>query len=291
MRDKGEIIVNILLDSSFISGSPSSYQRIAKIHMELKNAKDSEIINIKVDIEKRIGLPLLFYISTLPFIAEKYNKSVKIFCNDKMISLFKRAGYIDKNTNNIYITTNITDILKGTAKIIKEKEDIFNIVTDITSEAPVQMSEKLSEIFISKVGEMFNNADEHSDAEYIIGAKYFKNQKYKYCFSCYDTGIGIPSKVKLFKNFDSDIKALEWAMKRGNTTANRDSLIPRGLGLGLLHSFAKANDGTIRICSGKALYVYNKSKGERYYPLEYNFEGTLFEMDIIADNDHRYIIE
>lgn len=141
---------------------------------------------------------------------------------------------------------------------------------------------------------MYNNSLEHSGGQYVIGGKYFKNQKNTYCFSCYDTGIGIPEKVKNSLDHDiSQIEAFKWAMKRGNSTANKErgSLIPRGLGLDLLRGFAKANDGTIRICSGNVLYKYNPRKGIKYYKLNHKFEGTLFEMDIIADNAHRYVLK
>lgn len=66
----------------------------------------------------------------------------------------------------------------------------------------------------------------------------------------------------------------------------------------LLCSFAKANDGKIRICSNKVLYRYNilnkskKSQGIKdiYNELSYSLEGTLFEMDIIEDNKRKYIL-
>ena len=83
-------------------------------------------------------------------------------------------------------------------------------------------------------------------------------------------------------------------MKKGNSTANFnnsvDDTIPRGLGLELLRSFAKLNQGAIRICSDNVLYI-NDHNGDKYHLMEEKFIGTLFEMDIIADNDHRYIIK
>ena len=57
----------------------------------------------------------------------------------------------------------------------------------------------------------------------------------------------------------------------------------------MLKNFANANEGTIRISSGNVLYIYKNSQ-ENYYELNHTFVGTLFEMDIIADNDRRYIL-
>ena len=77
-------------------------------------------------------------------------------------------------------------------------------------------------------------------------------------------------------------------MISGNSTVTGD--IPRGLGMTLLQSFAKANEGSIRICSGNVLYIYSPKTDEKYYVLDHAFCGTLFEMDIIADDDRIYII-
>lgn len=284
---------NILITKSLIM-SVSLYREIAEIHNIIKTTKE-KVVEIIVNSEKRVGLPFLFLLSNFPFVGEKYNKIIVIRCNQKVISLLKKVGFIDDLAADVKIIPNQTDItpfLTSSAKIITTQESVFSLVTTITKEAPVKMSDELSALFISKVGEMFNNATEHSDAPYVVGAKYFRNQKYTYCFSCYDVGVGIPEKVMAVVNQSFNHKeAFMWAMRKGNSTANRIEMkIPRGLGLDLLHSFAKANEGVIRICSGKILYKYTKNKGAEYYELEVPFEGTLYEMDIIADNNHKYIL-
>ena len=275
--------------------SVSLYRRTASIHNAIRTA-DDDVIEIIVDVDGRVGQTFLFFLCTLPFIGEKYGKTLIIRCNQRFITLLKRVGFIDTLSADMEIIPNETDLtpfLKSSAKIITTPESIFSLVTTITKEAPVEMSDELSALFISKVGEMFNNATEHSVAGHVIGAKYFRNQKYTYCFSCYDTGVGIPEKViaAIDKGFTHK-EAFMWAIKKGNSTANRiETRIPRGLGLDLLHSFAKANDGAIRICSGKVLYTYNKRDGAKYHELEIPFEGTLYEMDIIADNNYKYILK
>ena len=200
--------------------------------------------------------------------------------------LLKKLGLLSKNCQ-YHPNTDYSGALRESAVVIAKVQDIFELVTEITREAPVKMNEELSFLFISKAGEMYNNAIEHSQGT-ILGSKYFKNQKGVYCFSCYDTGIGIPFNVMLSRHdITNAIDAFKWAMIPGNSTVLGD--VPRGLGLGLLKNFASANEGTIRICSGNVLYIYKDSK-EKYYELDYPFYGTLFEMDIIADNDRRYIL-
>lgn len=275
---------HINISDSFTAQKPS-YDRFAKIQTEIARCQDRDV-EINIDIENRFGYTFVFLFSTLPYVAKKYSKNLKLFCNEKSFALFKKLGFIPKNLK-YQSGTDYKCILEQSAVVISKKQDIFELVTEITHEAPVEMSEELSILFISKAGEMYNNAIEHSQGT-IIGSKYFKNQKGVYCFSCYDTGIGIPAKVMAAQpTIVTPIEAFKWAMVPGNSTVLGD--IPRGLGLGLLKSFANANEGTIRICSGNVLYIYKNSQ-EFYYELNHTFDGTLFEMDIIADNDRQYIL-
>lgn len=274
----------IYLTESFIS-KKYSYDRFAKIQNDILNSKDSEI-KIVLDIKNRLGFTFVFLVACLPFLAK--NKHIVINCNDKCFSLFKKLNVIPDDVEYHPKENYVPYILDKTNRI-SEANDIFNTVTEITKEAPVKMSSELSSLFISKAGEMFNNALEHSHGT-VLGCKYFKNQKNTYCFSCYDTGIGIPNNViKANPEITTTLDAFKWAMVDGNSTVVGG--IPRGLGLGLLKSFAKANDGIIRICSGNILYIFGCKDGEKYYVLNNTFKGTLFEMDIVADNDHKYILK
>ena len=276
---------NLNITESFVARK-ASYNRFAKIQHEIVTCSDDEII-LNIDIQNRFGYTFLFLFCTLPYLSEKYNKKIEIYCNEKTYKLLVKLNYLKRNIE-FSSTLNICPLLQENIMLIKKKEDIFNLVTEITYEAPVAMSEQLSSIFISMAGEMYNNASEHSGGD-VLGAKYFKNQKNTYCFTCYDTGIGIPYKVlNSVHEIHTQLEAFAWAMICGNSTVN--SNIPRGVGLSLLQSFAKANEGTIRICSNKILYVYNKRNGIKYYELDSEFYGTLFEMDIIADNNKEYII-
>lgn len=280
----------ITLNSSLTSTKPS-YSRFADIQQRIIHSSDLDVL-VRIDIETRLGLSFLFCVSTLPLLAKSYGKRIQIFCNKKSQQLFCNGGYIPKNIRDKE-NVDIAPYLEKSACVITDVNDVLALVTEIKKDAPVEMSETVAEIFTSRVGEMYNNSIEHSKGEYVIGGKYFKNQKNRYCFACYDTGIGIPQKVieNVNSNF-TDREAFAWALKRGNSTANRSSgiLVPRGLGLDMLRSFAKANDGTIRVCSGKTMYMYNK-KGEQYFELNTSFVGTLFEMDIIADNQHIYVLK
>ncbi len=277
---------SLIIKDSFTAQKPS-YERFAKIQNAIKLCVDEEF-HLYLNMENRVGYSFVFLFATLPFLAEKNNIKLKIFCNNKTYTLFKKLGLIDDSVT-FDRNTDYSLILKKNAGLITESEHIFRTVTEIPNEAPVKMSPKLASIFISRAGEMYNNAMEHSKGD-VLGAKYFRNQKNTYCFACYDNGIGIPDNViAAKKEIETQMDAFKWAMVDGNSTANDG--VPRGLGLGLLKSFARANEGVIRIISGNVLYIYKKGNVENFYVLKNYFHGTLFEMDIIADNNREYILK
>lgn len=282
--------MNIYFDKCLYRGK-IAFERISELQNDIINS-DEKTVELTIGIRTQTGLTFAFLIGCLIFLGLSKEKILRIKPNKKIYALLKRI-----NVPDFFNQQNVQDMLEDKQlpcfRLIKRENDIFKLITEIGSEAPVEMSAELKIILTSRIGEMFLNAMEHSNAKYIVGGKYFKQDNNKYCFAAYDTGVGIPTKVRdYFKGKVqypiADISALKWAMKRGSSTVN-NAEVPRGVGLDLLKSFARLNDGAIRICSGKALYIYN-SKSENYYQLENEFHGTLFEMDIIADNDHKYIL-
>lgn len=258
-----------------------AFDRIAMLQNYIIDCADDNVI-IKVRSNGRVGLTFVFMLATLQLIAKKCNKRLKLYLNPKFHMLYRRVRLGSEEDAGAGLHW------------IRNENDIFQLVTKIPSQAPVELDDEVADILVSKIGEMFINAFDHAKATDIVGGNNFKHQQ-RFCFTCYDDGIGLTTSVKNFfhsigQNIPSDIDALRWAMKNGNTTKMLDSGIPRGLGLTTLLNFAKANDGAVRICSGHALYIFNTS-GEHYYTLENNFIGTLFEMDIIADNSHKYVLQ
>ena len=263
-----------------------AFDRIAGLQQQILHSDDSEVY-LYLHATERTGLTFVFLLACMPLMGEDYGKQLYIRTDRKIYQLMKRIHAVE------FYNTENKNIDRPCFRRIRNQGDIFRLVTEIGGEAPVQMTEELADIMVSKMGEMYINALDHSEAKTIIGGKYFK-QNSRYCFCCYDSGIGIPQKVRRFLQETrrltdlSDLGALEWALKLGNSTI-RESGIPRGVGLHTLQSFAKANDGAIRICTGKAFYEFRNGIAKTY-ALQHSFVGTLFEMDILQDNMHKYIL-
>ena len=270
----------------------TAFDRIAFLQEKIRESDDSEIV-IRMENGGRTGLTFVFLIGCLPLYAEKFNKKLRILVTPKIYRLLSRINVIDYYqpptlaSDSYSIDQN--NLLKQPAfKKIQTATDIIAFVNTIQMEAPIQLTEEAQELLTSRIGEVYMNALEHSSANIVIGGKYFKFQKNKYCFSCYDDGIGIPMKVNgFFKdngvNMISDKEAIEWALQKGHSTSEND-VIPRGVGLDLLRSFAKSNKAAIRICSGSTLYSLTSSGKEGYLSLNHSFDGTLFEMDLFSDS-------
>ena len=177
------------------------------------------------------------------------------------------------------------------------KNDVIKLISGrIYRNIPIQMTDKFEEILVSLMAEVYNNAVEHSEADYIIGDCYNDDNdssKSGMFLFCYDTGIGIIESVRKFLQLSEDenfhtymanSKLLNWALKKGTTTKEP----PRGLGMDWLLDFAKINAGYMRICNENILFEQNTNGVTTYKELDNKFQGLFFEMHIVEDPDVIY---
>ena len=231
----------------------------------------------------------MFLIPCLYYLATKHDKSISISVSK---TIYKKLGEFTYSTSDHF---DLGPPGKMLFELLESDKGTLDLAKRIVKGMPVEMSDRLHEDMVSRIGEIFNNAYDHSSASHVIAGRYPKPRK-KLCFVCYDTGIGIPDKVRDFLREGTaseitDEHALRWAMEPFNTTVpHSDS--PRGLGLGLLRDFIHLNRGRIRICTGNVLYTYDcgsASIKENFQRLNHVFYGTLFEMDINTDDrPYRY---
>ena len=182
------------------------------------------------------------------------------------------------------------------------KDDVIQIVSaNISKRIPVQMTERVESRLVSLIGEVYNNAVEHSESEYIIGNCYNETNDDKdnsrMCFYCYDAGIGIIESVRRFLEREypnlfyayrtQNAKLLKLALKKGFTTKQP----PRGVGMDWLLEFAKVNSGYVRICNENVLFEQNADGKITYQKLNNSFCGLFFEMHIMEDTDTIYTLK
>lgn len=261
----------------------ASYDKIATLQNQVIRS-DAENIELVLDISGKLGLTPAFLIAVFPKLAELYGKKLKIICSNtvyrKLINLDAIGYYNNENCD----TKNPSFIR------LKRQDEIIDLIFSILNDAPVFFSKDLQFEFCSKLSELYMNAFQHSKSEYIFAGKYNKNPK-RFCFTCYDLGIGFGGSVNEFLGNDSkisDIDAIRWSLETGNSSSLEH--VSRGIGLTLLKEFVIVNEGTMTIVSGKGVYSLKNGK-ETFSELKSPLSGTLFEMEIIADDKHRYVFK
>ena len=274
---------NITFSEPLRSGRPA-YERIARLQQLIKDCPDSSL-RITMDLaETRTGLSFIFLLACLPYFAAVNSKTLFLTVDKKTFGLMQRIQVPGVRSLDGVETKE----RKTGFRILRSLADVVQLTEDIWSGFPVQTSEKLGGALKFNIGEVFNNASGHAEAKRIIGGWHTKPSGL-YCFSCYDTGVGIPENVNRYREANGyerilDTQALKWALGRGHSTSTQRG---RGLGLDMLKRFSIENEGAIHICSGSAYYILNKGSW-RCIELSRRFHGTFFEMDI-ARNGKEYL--
>jgi hypothetical protein len=154
----------------------------------------------------------------------------------------------------------------------------------------IKVSERLGAAVASRVGEAYLNVFEHSRSPVGLFScgQHFPN-KHLLKLTLVDFGVGIPSNVRLHLLKTQKIPpdqlpgraCMEWAFQRGTSTQPGG----RGLGLDLLSSFVRVNDGRLEIFSHEGHAIVTKA-GVQFSSIERYFEGTL--VNILLRCDEKY---
>lgn len=253
----------------FIDGV-ETFEIVAKIQNQILSATDSNIEIFLSDgklFYNRVGV---FLLACLTALGTQYDKKIEFHFNVS-------SSLWDKSNPPSYFQ-------------LETKENVIQLVSEnISGKIPIQMSENFKEILVSLIGEVYNNAVEHSERKYTIGSCHNEyNDISRLCFSCYDTGIGIIENVRRyfgkefdgkFHDYDISRKLLRWALQKGHSTKAGS----RGLGIDMLLEFARLNSGYVRICNENVLFEQNAYGEIKYQKLDDKFQGLFFEMHIVED--------
>lgn len=155
----------------------------------------------------------------------------------------------------------------------------------------VHLSDGLRDAVAGKVSEIYINAFEHSGSPigvFSCGQHYPKRRMVS--LTAVDFGVGIPEKVRSYKNSPSITAdtAMEWAFQRGTTTRTDGS--GGGLGLDLLKQLVTLNGGSLTVLSHDGCAVL-LNRGERYFTREPYFGGTMITITLRCDEAHYRLIE
>jgi hypothetical protein len=153
-----------------------------------------------------------------------------------------------------------------------------------------QMSSGLSERFRESIGEVFENAVQHSETKLGIFAcgQYFPNKK-RLDFCIVDLGIGIRKNIYNYTGHDfSPIDAIDWALAEGNTT--KRGRTPGGLGLKLLREFIELNQGRMSIISDAGYWELTRNREIMSRDFPHTFPGTVVNIEINTADNQSYAL-
>ena len=178
--------------------------------------------------------------------------------------------------------------------------DADEIVTHLSEEwltsEKLSLSNELKSAIVSKIFEIYMNAYGHGvkmegvEIPLVTSCGQYLKKDRLLRLSVLDFGQGIVTNVKNYLENEkmSDIDALKWAIKRGNSTQT-DSVeknMPRGLGLDLLMEFVRVNQGALTIASNKVTTHISHDESVVTETLKYPIYGTMVSITINCDDRH-----
>lgn len=265
----------------------ASFNKVINIQNECINGDDSDIV---VDLSKAkfINPAFLSIFGSLLEIKTIKSKRIVIRINDNNKNNIKSLK--DSGIWDYYKQSKTSKKQAFRFRILKDERQKNRYSDELVGCLPVECDGNVREFLTSAIIEVVNNAFEHGKSQngiYSLGD--FDAGKKHFVFSIYDDGVGIPYNVKKHLKCDiSDCDALEWALTDTYSTRD-DKDNPGGSGLSFLEKFANCNGGNIYIVSGNAFCSIRNNK-RKFAKLNNKIVGTLFVMNITADNDHKYVM-
>ncbi|WP_278832301.1 hypothetical protein [Mitsuokella multacida] len=276
------------------SKGKSAFENIARLQNQICGSKDKDVI-ISFKESKRYGQSFIFLLGCLTMLGAQEDKNVKLRLPERLEHKFRGMSILDYEKHS---TNGAHSFFQ-----IKDANDLIGLIQDNIQGVPIEMSDKLTETMVSLIAEIYNNARDHSQSNYIIGGCYRKSRtkshSHRFSLSCYDAGIGIIESVAEYllpisrKDIEDILtpelfqqRMLAWALKRGNSTKGG----PRGLGMSMLLDFAKVNHGIVTICDQNILFQQLETGRRSYHIMPEPFRGCFFEIEIVDDPDRRYML-
>lgn len=279
----------IKFDRELRQGS-NSYNFFASIHEDIRKREFQRII---LDLtEYRYINPVYgVLIGSMPHVGRLYDCNIIIRFNPKDYKSFQflnNLGILEYYNKSKYKRNSI-DLSHISFNKYDSLENAFPTVGKILETAPVQFSDNARVTMESKLAELFANAFTHAKSEIGLCCSGYIAYNIFY-FSVYDAGVGIQKNVSEYLNKEiTPVDSVKWAFKQGNSTLNSKLDYPRGAGLNLFDSFARANNGIFDLVSGKAYRKLHNSV-ERYYTLDKELQGTIISIGIRSDKISRYVL-
>lgn len=259
---------------------------------------NNEILVFQFNDCQIIDAAVAVIIGTLPIYAKLQQKSVRYRFkegskNHPILVFMKEVGMYEyfkkrRGTDEInYAGENAIPFNR-----IKDEGMMEEYTDKIMELAPIKMEREARYILSSYIYEVYQNGFFHSESEIgVYTSGIWKPETKEFVFSIYDMGIGISNKIREHLEMPdiSSEQCLKIAFVEGFTTWTDDS-VNRGLGLSRLEKFIRLNEGKMYLFTDDICCVIKEQEEKEYIKLEKPIKGTLVIINIIADENHIYVV-
>ena len=269
----------LILNKEYRLGIPS-FEKFAQLQNDIQNMDN---LNIVIDCRntKYISPAFATLFGSLPHYGEFYGKEVSIKYNRYTGKRYILDIGLDKYYNNSG-TPHSASVPFSSLNGENYEAKAMASINEILRQIPMELDKDTEGELISVLGEIFNNAKDHSGLKESPRIKLYYcghwNAKHdSYIVSIYDTGVGISRNVKEYlRKPISDAEALEWAFTDGNSTENKKDMdFARGIGLNSLEKFFSDNNGVLYVGSGNAICEIKKRK-KSVHSIKFPLHGTIY---------------
>jgi hypothetical protein len=158
----------------------------------------------------------------------------------------------------------------------------------LTEDLSLKMSELAKKKIYRSIFELYSNSVLHSGAKHVTVCGQYYNYKGKLALTMVEIGNTFKQNVTRYNNaFDgySGKQCIQWAVESGNTT--KPSLKAGGLGLDLIRTFLKMNEGKLQINSADG--YWEEKKGTIFAADCKHFPGSIVNIEFNLRDNNSYI--
>lgn len=192
--------------------------------------------------------------------------------------------------NGMLMNENITSSIPFSVFDMKNEEDVENYIYKyiLKTRWIPKMSDGAKRKIYRSIFELYQNSVMHSGASKIFVCGQFYHFKGRMSLTMVEIGRTFKKNVtefdKKFSNFNS-VQCIEWAVKSGNTTKNKEEA--GGLGLDLIREFLTLNNGKLQICSDDG-YWEEKKNTKFAQKINDIFTGSIVNIEFNLNDQNSY---
>ncbi len=262
------------------------YENIIAIYAEVKDCVFDDIVLDFTEtewIDANLFALLGAWLSSIKELNTISLKNISLSLKKIMI----RSGFIQKD--NLVDDKFKTAIQYRKFKVSEEKSFCDYLENELLSRKELSfMSLGFKRRVSQKLLEVFGNALQHGDSDFVYTCGQYFNKKGKLNFTIVNLGTTIQENVSSYLQEEINAKkSIVWAVDEGNTTRPKSSGIPGGLGLKLLKDFIYLNKGKIQIISDSGIWQLNNRIIKTGF-MKACFSGTLVNIEFNIKDKHSY---